>query len=92
MATLRPDGTVEFGPDYHPDEAARAFWEGLAGRNPLLPRLRALEAAGAGLLEFVRHHTWDEGHVCAVHISGGPCDCGCDDAVEAWEKAKEGQA
>lgn len=27
MVTIRPDGTLEFGEDYQPDEAARTFWD-----------------------------------------------------------------
>lgn len=44
LVTLRGDGTVEFGPDYDPDETARAFWEGLAARNPLLAEVERLRA------------------------------------------------
>lgn len=27
LLTVRPNGTIEFGPDYRPDKAARAFWD-----------------------------------------------------------------
>jgi hypothetical protein len=47
FVTLRPDGTVEFGADYQPDETARAFWLGLAERNPLQARIAALEDRAA---------------------------------------------
>jgi hypothetical protein len=29
MVTIHPDGRLEFGESYDPDEAARAFWEAL---------------------------------------------------------------
>ena len=41
---LRPDGTIEFGPTYKPEEAARIFWEYLAADNPLHARVKELEA------------------------------------------------
>jgi len=34
MVSLKMDGTIEYGPDYTPDEAARIFWEALG----ILPR------------------------------------------------------
>ncbi len=34
LVTLRPDGTLEYGPNYHPDEAARLFWEAIAYAYP----------------------------------------------------------
>ncbi|MFE0470497.1 hypothetical protein ACFW2V_02625 [Streptomyces sp. NPDC058947] len=27
LVKIHPDGTLEYGPDYDPDEAARRFWE-----------------------------------------------------------------
>lgn len=29
MVSIHPDGTLEYGPDYDPDEAARTFWDAL---------------------------------------------------------------
>ncbi len=26
MVTIKADGTIEYGPNYHPDEAAKLFW------------------------------------------------------------------
>jgi hypothetical protein len=69
MATLRPDGTVEFGPDYTPDAAARAFWEGVAEHNPLLPRLAALEAAIAAAIaacDRIDHDISYQTVICAL--------------------------
>jgi hypothetical protein len=34
LVTIHPNGTLEYGPDYTPDEAARAFWDALAGHYP----------------------------------------------------------
>lgn len=44
MATLRPDGSIEFGPGYEPCEAARTFWEHLASANPLKAEVQRLRA------------------------------------------------
>ncbi len=32
--TIRPDGSVEFGEDYSPDEAATAFWLAVGRNHP----------------------------------------------------------
>lgn len=29
LVTINPDGTLDYGPDYNPDEAARIFWDSL---------------------------------------------------------------
>lgn len=29
LAVIKPDGRIEFGPDYKPDEAAMVFWEAM---------------------------------------------------------------
>lgn len=29
LVTINPDGTIEFGPNYTPDAAAQAFWDGI---------------------------------------------------------------
>ena len=34
LTTIYPDGIVEFGPDYDPDETARAFWQVLGELCP----------------------------------------------------------
>jgi hypothetical protein len=44
---LHPDGSVEFGPDYNPDEAARDFWNGLGASNPTLALDRMESALNA---------------------------------------------
>jgi hypothetical protein len=56
LVTIRPDGTLEFGKDYQPDEAARAFWEAVQRLaptgmeqeygKPLTARINAELAAG----------------------------------------------
>lgn len=33
LVIIRPDGTMAFGPDYSPDEAALVFWEAMARRR-----------------------------------------------------------
>lgn len=33
LVTIHPDGTLQYGPDYTPDEAARAFWEAMAAHG-----------------------------------------------------------
>lgn len=30
LVVIRPDGSIEYGPDYTPDEAARILWETVA--------------------------------------------------------------
>lgn len=37
LVTIYPDGRVEYGPDYTPDEAARIFWEAMAAYAPTTP-------------------------------------------------------
>lgn len=32
--TFHPDGRVEVGPDFTPDEAAKVFWEAVIAMNP----------------------------------------------------------
>ncbi|NUS82709.1 MAG: hypothetical protein HOY75_08145 [Streptomyces sp.] len=47
MVTIRPDGTLEFGEDYQPDEAARLFWEAVQRFQPTLEQqtgIRQVEA------------------------------------------------
>ena len=34
LVTLHNDGTMEFGPNYTPTEAARIFWEAVASMCP----------------------------------------------------------
>lgn len=29
LVTIKPDGTLDYGPDYNPDEAAQIFWDSL---------------------------------------------------------------
>lgn len=56
LVTIRPDGSIEFGEDYQPDEAAGAFWEAVQRLaptgmeqeygKPLTARINAELAAG----------------------------------------------
>lgn len=34
LVTIRPNGVIEYGPDYTPDAAAKAFWEALGDSMP----------------------------------------------------------
>jgi hypothetical protein len=34
LVSIHPDGRTEFGPDYQPDEAARAFWDAVQRLTP----------------------------------------------------------
>lgn len=34
MVSISPDGNIEYGEDYTPDEAAKVFWEAIALQNP----------------------------------------------------------
>ncbi|GGW98555.1 hypothetical protein [Streptomyces chartreusis] len=34
LVTIHPDGELEYGPDYTPDEAARRFWDALRHLAP----------------------------------------------------------
>jgi hypothetical protein len=29
LVTIRPDGTIEYGPNYTPDAAAKVFWDAI---------------------------------------------------------------
>lgn len=33
LVCIKPDGSLEYGPEYHPDEAAQVFWEVMARRR-----------------------------------------------------------
>lgn len=34
LVTLRPDGTLEYGPSYNPDDTAKIFWNAITNHNP----------------------------------------------------------
>ena len=51
LVTIHPDGTLEYGPDYTPDEAARVFWDAMAARAQSMETLY-----GRGLSESVNQH------------------------------------
>jgi hypothetical protein len=34
LVTIHPNGTLEYGPDYTPDEAAHRFWEAMRHLAP----------------------------------------------------------
>jgi hypothetical protein len=34
LVTIRPDGTIEYGPNYTPDVAAKAFWDAIGVMHP----------------------------------------------------------
>ena len=51
LVTIHPDGTLEYGPDYTPDEAARVFWDAMAARAQSMDALY-----GRGLSESVNEH------------------------------------
>lgn len=34
LVTIHPDGTLEYGPGYSPDESARRFWEAMRFHMP----------------------------------------------------------
>jgi len=33
LVVIKPNGALEFGPEYHPDEAAEVFWEAMARKR-----------------------------------------------------------
>jgi hypothetical protein len=33
LVIIKPDGTLKYGPEYHPDEAATIFWEAMGQRR-----------------------------------------------------------
>lgn len=49
MVTIRPDGRLEFGPDYHPDDAARAFWDAVLRLQPTLEQQTGIKDVEARL-------------------------------------------
>ncbi|MFD4795955.1 hypothetical protein [Streptomyces anulatus] len=67
LVTIRPDGRLEYGPGYEPDEAARLFWDAMRrwapspmekqfGR-PLTERINAELARGETALAAVQRIT-----------------------------------
>lgn len=49
MVTISPDGTIEFGEDYQPDEAARLFWEAVQRLQPTLEQQTGIRQVKAKL-------------------------------------------
>ena len=43
LVAIKQDGTIEYGPNYTPDEAARVFWEAIAGYSPYKEKLAVTE-------------------------------------------------
>lgn len=35
LVTIKPDGAIEYGPNYTPDEAARTFWQAMSAYSPV---------------------------------------------------------
>jgi hypothetical protein len=33
LVSIKPNGTLQYGPEYHPDEAAEVFWEAMARKR-----------------------------------------------------------
>ena len=50
LVKIHPDGTLEYGPDYDPDEAASRFWEAMRLHMPT----RCVSCGHVGLLEATR--------------------------------------
>lgn len=47
LVRIHPDGTLEYGPNYTPDEAARTFWDAMRHHLPT----RCAACGHVGLLE-----------------------------------------
>lgn len=60
LVTLKTDGTLEFGEDYDPDEAARIFWQSVADGNPLLGENTRLRAALVEAVELLGDRAEEE--------------------------------
>jgi hypothetical protein len=39
MVSIRLDGTIEYGPNYVPDEAAKVFWTAVSYNRPYDPKV-----------------------------------------------------
>ena len=39
IVSIRPDGTIEYGPNYVPDEAAKVFWTAVSYNRPYDPKV-----------------------------------------------------
>ena len=63
LVTIRPNGVIEYGPDYTPDAAAKAFWEAIGAGNPLTTRVAELEMDAA---------RWRKVEAMMVHQRCGP--------------------
>lgn len=60
LVAINGDGTLEYGPNYKPDEAAKVFWEAMAHRMPQTPRP---EGEALKLLQRIRQ--WDMLDACS---------------------------
>lgn len=38
LVSIRGDGTIEYGPNYDPDETAKAFWQAMTHHRPYDPK------------------------------------------------------
>lgn len=37
LVGLHPDGSLEYGPGYDPDDAAKVFWQAMTRHSPIQP-------------------------------------------------------
>ena len=54
LVVIKPDGEVEFGEGYMPDEAAKLFWEAIASFSPQCQAQRDLVQANNKIAEHKR--------------------------------------
>jgi hypothetical protein len=70
LVTIHPNGRLEYGPHYTPDEAARTFWDALRrlapgeGARAALSRVRAVHSNEGGICGWCKgpdnpNTTWD---------------------------------
>jgi hypothetical protein len=90
LVNVHLDGTLEYGPGYAPDVAARCFWAALAVHRPIwqsdaeLVSLRQANARLRGLLGEVLRHFIHRTHPGAPCLQTGHVDVS---AVERWREA-----
>ena len=57
LVDIRPDGTITYGPNYSPDEAAKALWDAIA-RMGFARLSRPSQAGDAERVQAMRDANW----------------------------------
>lgn len=74
LISIHFDGRIEYGSDYTPDDAAKAFWQAVSRSAPqpaLQSRIEALETENERLFEMLTKFANASSDICEVVKKGG---------------------